>query len=896
MTSTKASFDYVECRRLIEEFIPIKEISHESAKEKNRRNGNINTIHVWWARKPLLPSRAAVFSSLVKCPTDLKSRKKINDQLINLCKWESSTDFEKINKARKQILDSFSNEVPKVLDCFAGGGSIPLEAMRLGCDTYSSDLNGVAYVIELCTLLYPFKFQKSNNIFGDNQSNLVANIHKWNKRILESVQIKINEFYPISNGLNPYAFIWCHAIPCKNPSCNKLIPLISNRWLKKSNKDGLGYSIEYNDTKKPLFKITKYIFTDSNKLEGTVRLGSVNCPYCNQTSNKDYVKECFKKEKVQDLPICKVMLDKKERRHFIEIEEKDELIFKETSTKLKELSNKYDYLIPKEKIIENGRYLTPSLYGYDSWYKLFNDRQLLSLLIFLISLENIKKEMKEEGLEEDLIASLITFFAIVFDRLSDRNSILCTWNPFESALSSANTFARQALQMTWDYCETYPIHIWNKAVIRVLQFIERETIIPMKPATVKIENAMKMDYTDEFFDAVIIDPPYYDAVPYSDLSDFFYVWLKRILYDIHPDAFRTPLTDKSREIIQDPFRHGKEGDAIKWFEDSLANAFIEINRILKKDGILVLIFSNTQTSAWEALIKSLLKTNFVVTAAWPLHTERPGRLRAQKSAALASSIFISCRKRLNNEEGYFNEIREELKKTIHKKLDEFWEQGIQGADFFISAIGPAVEVFGKYKKVKRLSGEEVTINELLNEVGKIVTDYSLHQIIHDGHLGNIDNMTRFYVLWRWAYGSLDVPFDDARKLAQFLGTEPEELLGKKGLLSKKGEKVNMLGPWHRKDEHLGEPKNEIRAPIIDVIHKACILWENGNRKILEDFLLNSGYSQEETLWNVAQAISEILPEGHKEKQVLQGLLNTKNTMNKDSLNKQATLESFGGGN
>ena len=179
-------------------------------------------------------------------------------------------------------------------------------------------------------------------------------------------------------------------------------------------------------------------------------------------------------------------------------------------------------------------------------------------------------------------------------------------------------------------------------------------------------------------------------------------------------------------------------------------------------------------------------------------------------------------------------------------------------------------------------------------VRQIVTDYSLHQILHDGKLGNIDDATRFYVLWRWSYADADVPFDDARKLAQALGSEPDELLSKKGLLTKKGDKVNMLEPWERKDEHLGEPKNGIPAPMIDVIHKACILWEKGNKKALTDFIEKSGYAKEESLWNIAQAISEILPEGSKEKQLLQGLLNTKTTVQKEEFNKQTGLNSYMG--
>lgn len=277
------------------------------------------------------------------------------------------------------------------------------------------------------------------------------------------------------------------------------------------------------------------------------------------------------------------------------------------------------------------------------------------------------------------------------------------------------------------------------------------------------------------------------------------------------------------------------------------------------------------------MISSLLEAGLVVNASWPLYTERPGRARSQASAALASSIFLICRKRAEAREGYFSEVRQELQERIQERLDFFWEKGIRGADFFISAIGPAVEVFGRYTAVRRLSGETVSVGELLDLVQEIVTNYALRQILHDGRVGHVDPATRFYVLWRWAYGGGKVPFDDARKLAQAQGAEVEELMARLKILQKRGENVELLGPRQRaKDENLGETGPSGRPmPLVDVLHRACLLWNQGDRPGLTEFLARSGYARDESLWTVAQALSEILPEGDKEKQMLQGLLGSK---------------------
>lgn len=878
-----------EDRRLIEEIIPMKEISKESAKEKNRRRGNINTVHIWWARKPLIPSRAAIFAALTKI-NGSKVQDIINT-LIQISDWESGISKRKIGLAQEKIIQSNNGKRPVVLDCFAGGGSIPLESLRLGCETYALELNPVASIIELCVLTYLEKFRVYDEKLFFDKPKLTIDIKKWGDFVLKETKKEISDVYPPESE-NFHAYLWVHSVRCSNPSCKGVVPMFSTTWLKlMKNNTGIAYDVITKDNKLN-FSIKEINNNSDFNFNEPVKRGSVKCPHCNHTVDASYVKKCGKNGEIYDILVAKVLLDSKKHRHFFLTDTKDEDLYKNVWLRLE----KYEKYIPHEKITENGRYLTPTLYGYNEWSKLFNDRQLLTNIIFSKKIRESYDRMLSEGYDKEYAKAITTYLALALDFLIDKNSALCIWNPHESALSVAHTFGRQALQMTWNYAESNPFHFWNRGLIRIIQFIERESIIKKPICNVINGTATSLPFEDKMFDGVIIDPPYYDAVPYADLSDFFYVWLKRTIGDLHPDLFTTPLTPKSSEIIQDPGRHGGKEKSKIWFENELTKSFKEIKRTLKDNGIFILIFAHKTTLAWETIIESILNSGFTVNASWPLQTERPGRLRAQKSATLASSIFIVCRKRTKEEDGYLDGVKNELENKIKTKLDKFWNQNIRGADFFISAIGPAMEVFGRYKRVIKFSGKEVTVAEFLDLVRQIVTDYSLEKILHGGTLRDIDEITRFYVLWRWAYNNNDIIFDDARKLAQALGTEADQLIHTRDILEKKGDKVRLIGPKEReKDKNLGEPKGGVLAPMIDVLHRACLLWEKGNRQKLAEFLEESGYKDNETIWSVAQNLSLLLPDGDKEKQLLQGLLASKSVTISDRFKPQKTLKLYMGG-
>jgi adenine-specific DNA methylase len=288
------------------------------------------------------------------------------------------------------------------------------------------------------------------------------------------------------------------------------------------------------------------------------------------------------------------------------------------------------------------------------------------------------------------------------------------------------------------------------------------------------------------------------------------------------------------------------------------------------------MFAHKTTAAWETLIAGLLKSGLVVAASWPLHTERPGRLLSIGTASLASSVTLVCRKRAHDAmTGFWDDVRKELQQVAKERLDFFWSQGIRGADFFISAIGPALSVFGKYEKVTKLSGEEVTVGQFLDEVRGLVTNYALAKILKTTHTANIDPESRFYVVWKWSYGEAKVPADESFKLAQALGMDTEIMWDRTGILEKSGENVQAVPVAKRmKIKDLGEPNaDSTPASLIDVLHRMCVFRDKGDTPGMAEFLARSGQGKNPALWLVAQAVSEILPDGDKEKQLMQGLLN-----------------------
>ena len=533
--------------------------------------------------------------------------------------------------------------------------------------------------------------------------------------------------------------------------------------------------------------------------------------------------------------------------------------------------------LPDEPLAtDEPRRMNVILFGLRSWSQLFTARQLIAIDCFRRNVVRAIKQLGATNGDAAYCDAIGALRACVLDRLIDKLSSLCIWN--QKGENAEHTFGRQALPMVWDYAEVNPFSEtsgnWVNHLEWVLRCIESNSFRSSFP-NVRRGDATRLPFNEETVDAVITDPPYYDSVCYANLSDFFYVWLKRTLQGRNAVEFTAALTPKAAEIIQNLTHKGAKQKNRTFYESTMRKAVGEMNRVTRKSGVILMMFAHTSSDAWEVMVSAIIENGLFPTASWPIHTERAAGMVKKGKAMLASSIAIVCRRRVDSSVGIWDDVREELKERTHERLDFFWSQGIRGADFFISSIGPALSVFGKYERVTKLTGEDVSVRKFLDEVRSLVTGYALTKILKTTHTGIIDPESRFYVLWRWSYGDAKVPADESFKLAQALGMNTDLLWDKTGVLEKSGESVvAMLVGKRIKIKNLGEPSaNGSPASVIDVLHRMCSFREKGDTQGLEQFLGRSGHANNHSLWLIAQAVSEILSDGDKEKQLMQGLLN-----------------------
>jgi adenine-specific DNA methylase len=640
---------------------------------------------------------------------------------------------------------------------------------------------------------------------------------------------------------------------------------------------------------------------DFDPEEGTVARARVRCPVCGGIIDDDTTRRLFREGKASQRMMAVVLHHPKRKGKTYRLPTgRDLATYRAAEAALEKKCAQLREAwgiepVPDEPTPKGGgpgaeRAFSVYKYGLTRWGDLFNPRQKLALITFADKVRQAHAHLLAQGAEPDFAKAVATYLALALDMMAVSCNSSCRWESTRELI--ADVFSRQALPMLWDYVELNPFSggsgSWEKVFEYVSGVLAHLTRIPPanpQPASPTIAHgtATALPWPENFFDAVLTDPPYYDNVPYSDLSDFFYVWLKRTLGDLYPDVFATPLTPKSEEMVADASKAGGMENAMRRFEQMLTQAFSEIRRVLKPDGVAVIVFAHKTTAAWETVINALLDAGLYMTASWPIHTEMQARLRAQESAALASSIYMVCRKRTTDQTGEFGKVRREIEERIGRRLAQFWDEGIRGADFFMSAIGPAVEVFGKYQRVEKLSGELVTVAELLEYVRKVVSEFALKRILQSAQLGGLDAPTRFYLLYRWTYNHARVPFDEVRKLAQGIGVELATLWGEGGLVEKQKEYIRLPLPLERARSRNFAGKTRFDT-LIDAMHYAVWLWEQNEPKRLKEHL-GLTYGDNEVFWQVAQAIAEVLPDGDKEKQLLQGLL-----YGRKSYQKQGTYQ------
>jgi putative DNA methylase len=875
----------VSGRRLIEDELPLKVVNGESTREKSLRHGHISTMHLWWTRKPLALSRAAVFGALLPNPVDDAQRSEVLRLLAMASPFEASTNPARINPLRRLLSDAYPGTPPKVLDCFAGGGAIPLEALRLGCDTTAVELNPVAHIIEKCVLEYPQRF---GELDGDGQNALAGDFVKWAGWVRDKVEPRLSQVFGAdSNGHRPAVYFWARTMTCANPLCAADIPLLSSSWLANSNRRTVWVRVSGVPGKVNLQIRNGQPPVGIDPATGTVRASSVTCPGCGTSMGPKDVREYGKK--VGFGRILYAVLDIDDRRRVYrapseyEIEDADTV----AAALLERLPDTPDgaTAVPDELMVKSQyRRYGNLVYGIDTFAGLFNARQLYILGSLCEAVRNAHEQMLDGGMEPERAVAVATYLGLCVDRVVDYDSSMCGWHVTGEKVR--NTFPRQSVAMSWSYTEIDPFAevsgSWDGAVRWIELAIKHCSTTGYTPATVLRGDAQHLAFPDETFDAVIVDPPYYDSVQYSDISDFFYVWLKRSIGHLHPVVFSVPLTPKSQEIIEsraDP--RSPEHISAEEFEQRLQRALEEMARVVKADGIVAIVFAHTDVEAWERLLRALRAARLVVTTSWPMRSELENRPTAQISATLNSSVVLVCRAQQSGDVGFYDDVVRALEDRVSARLDAFDGMGLVGADYFVSAVGPAFEVFAQYSRIVKLSGDEIDVSELMVLARQSVARHAMRRLLGAESLAALDPESLFYLTWRWAYFTASIPADEAYKLEKAFDVDLGQLSGPRRFARRAGSTFTLLGPQDRKGLSVSAS-----PPLIDVLHLACQLWDAGRRQELEAVLGTTGMGAEPGFWSMARVLAEILPDGDRERTMLLGL-----TGNREALQRAAARTS-----
>jgi putative DNA methylase len=925
-------------KRLIEDYIPIQAIGIACKEEENYKKsrfghpfGHPHQIHKWWATRPLISCRAAVYGAMVSA-SQFMPQKGPEEKRPSLCRANSSKFIERlckypgdakvIKEAELHILAThaarLSEELgkkvtiediiegraprPKILDMFAGGGSIPLEGLHLGCDVYALDLNPVAYIIELCTLVYPQMYGKlDKNVKGSAKdgtwAGLADEVSYWGNEVIMQVKEDIENIYPSipvnilkkirSNSdtsiddnstpsLIPISYLWTWTVKCKKPSCGGIVPLVKQTWLCKKPGRYIALRIKADTkTKQVQFDLieakteTGLGFNPEEFSEG----GNATCPFCGTVADSKYVREagCAKH---LDQQLMGIVCSRPGYRGRVYLSgELLEDLSTPTSTMLKkrieDLCKQSKLSILNESIEANPRSMDTQYYGFNYWSDLFTSRQMLFLLTITSKIKDLERNQIYSSIEPDRRKAISTYLGFLVDTLADYSSILCRWKPTTEQL--IQTFGRQSLPMIWDFPEANPFggasgdakKILEKIITVITRLSENN-----RSANVIRGSATSLPLPDSSFDAIITDPPYYDNVSYSNLSDFFYVWLKRVIGHYYPEHFASVATPKKSEAIAASYRHnGNKQKSRTFYENTMADSFIEAHRVLKTNGELVVVYAHKTTLGWSTLIDALRKAGFLVSEAWPLDTEMSSRQNAMDTAALASSIFLVARKRDTKETGsYEEEVRSELERIVKERVESLWEMGISGADLLIACVGAGLRAYTKFAKVEYANGAEVPAEHFLREVESLVLDNIIAQLakISGGgkgrySLAGIDAATRFYIFWRFTYRNLEL---DAGEAIIFSYGAHVELDGANGLsagnhalVEKKKSKYKLRDYIERgEDDKLGIPREDGKpVPLIDKLHR--MLWLMDNRPIELPRFLQDTKANKEQLRLVAQMLA-----------------------------------------
>ena len=938
-------------RRLIEEAFPLKKVSEDSKHEKNVRHGHISTLHIWPARRPLAACRAVTIATLLPDPADAPEKMKAeytrlagsplperqrdylcNTLIASLTRWgdeNGHADWDakdkngrwlnKLRIARELILMAYNGDPPKVMDMFAGGGAIPLEAMRLGCEVTANDYNPVAWFILKCTLEYPQRLAGKTHPLPDldldekpdlKKGDLADHVRLWGQWILENARKELVQYYPVIDGKTTVAYLWARTIPCQDPQCGATVPLLKTLWVcKKAEKtlkdtpenrnrpDFLRLKETKNQTRviinskralklcpNPETKRVRFeIITPENVHDvGTATMSGSTaiCPFCGSQQPNDYIKRCGHEGKLKAQMTAVVYQAEYGKEYHPPT--KNEVSAAEISTEaLEAIADEIPYGIPDEAMPgpETLGFSIP-LYGFKKWSDVFATRQLLALMTFVKWTRTAQDDMVRLGYSAEWIESVVAYLGILTNRLSNYASTACIWE--QNAEEVKQTFLRFAFPIIWDFAESNPLFDSNRyykgAIDSVGRFL-RKTLTGLCsdfPQPDIVISSAQQGFEGEV-DAIITDPPYYDAIPYAHLSDFFYVWLRRSIGDRFPDAFTEPLTPKPAELVQHSGRFDGDKKAAKaFYEDGMAKSFQAAHQSLSRDSLIVIVFAHKNPDAWKTLTTAIIQAGLVITASWPIDTELQGGLKLNR-AALATSLWMVCRKRSTKAKvGHYGKVKREMQERITERLRYFWDAGIRGPDFVWAAIGPALESYSSYKAVKWNTGELFTVTEFLTEVRRMVTDFALGRILHGASTEALDEWTRYYLMHKDYFGTENAPVGECILLAQGYGVSLDDLRAKQvGVLKKarSGNALKLLGHTERTSDRIGYTHTSGRIPMIDMIHRIMRLWDAGDREQINAYFHEHGLQENPLFKAVVQALIETSPQRDSDRSLLETLIN-----------------------
>ena len=871
-------------RRLIEDYLPLDALNAISAKEKKHPKHPVALVHYWPARRPTTASRAAIYATLVPAPQSGDERQDAASFVARLAAFKP--DLGIVEEAGDRIRKAHGGRPPKVLDLFAGGGAIPLEAARLGCESHALDYNPVAHLIELCTLVYP-------QTFG---TKLADDFKRWSDVVLERMRADVGDLYPAVQvpateevakqaelfgaagdpspavgRANPVAFIWVRTVPCRRPGCTAPVPLVRQAWLRK--KGGVVAAVpEIEDGDRLGWRIVSGAAArDVSGQEEQTGAGQAVCVACNTPAPADHVKEMAVAGRMEE-SLAAVVVDGQRSKLYLNPATSTTTPSGDTIEKrLRALERELDCERPHEALQGKLRDQLPN-YGMSTCRELFTPRQLLVLFTLIKHIRKVHAEMRDAGMAADRARALATWFAMAFGRLVIAFNKFARWEPsVQRTLGAIGD--RQALKMLYDFSE---INCFENTAGCLPFALDREAYCIRElakvgagnPSVVTRGNAEKLFYDDQTFDAVITDPPYYSSIYYADLSAFFYVWLKRIVGDLYPEHFTLPAPPKRREAVAQPSEHG--GDSAKanaHYQDLMRRSFAEARRVLKPGAPLVCVYAHRTTEGWATLIRALVEAGLTVTEAWPVQTESRGRVNALGAAALSDSIFFVARRRETAEAGQYEaEVEPELHRIARERVTTLWAggKGIGGADLLMAAVGAGLRAYTRFARVEYANGEAVPAERYLREVEGVVLDVMLDEIfgLRGAAIGSVDPITRFYILWRFTYRESAIEAGDAYVFCYPQGIEmdgPDGLAGPAPSLVEKvragagGSKFQVRTFEERgSGDALGIGEDGRPAPLVDVVHR--LLWLLDNRPAhVQDFLEAARPSQEQ-LRLVTQAL------------------------------------------